>query len=244
MSAMPKISGTLMKLKHKYCSAVVVAAGAAERMGRDKLALELGGMPVLLRSLLCLENCAEVDEIIVVTRPESMASVSRMCKNGGVTKASKVVCGGATRTQSALAGACAVNRRAKIICIHDAARPFASSALITAVVRAAADYQSAAPAVPVKDTIRIVRDGQSAETPDRERVFAMQTPQAFDADIIKAALTAAVRSGQSYTDDCAACEAIGVPTHLTSGDEDNIKLTTPLDIPLAEAIAAKRSAGE
>lgn len=238
---MPKISKTLMKLKHQYCSAVVVAAGSSQRMGEDKLALTLGGVPVLLRSLLCLERCEEIDEIIVVTQPESLAPVSRMCKNGGVTKASKVVCGGSTRTQSALSGVCAANRRAKIICIHDAARPFASSGLITAVVRAAADYKSAAPAVPVKDTIRIVRGGEGSETPDRDSVFAMQTPQAFDADIIKAALTAAVQSGRSYTDDCAAAEAMGVQTHLTCGDEDNIKLTTPLDIPLAEAIAAKRS---
>lgn len=236
---MAKVSKELYKLKHKYCSAVVVAAGASERMGEDKLALEVGGVPVLLRSLLCLERCDEIDEIIVVTQPEGLASVSRLCKSGGVTKAAKVVCGGATRTQSALAGVCAADRKAKIICIHDAARPFASDALISAAVRAAVDYKSAAPAVPVKDTIRIVDGGGDAETPDREKVFAMQTPQAFDADIIKAALTAAVQSGKSFTDDCAAAEAIGVPAHLTRGEEDNIKLTTPLDIPLAEAIAAK-----
>ena len=235
---MAEISKNLFKLKHKYCSAVVVAAGVSERMGEDKLSLEVGGIPVLLRSLLCLERCEEIDEIIVVTQPERLAEVSRLCKNGGVTKAAKVVCGGATRTQSALAGVCAAERKAKIICIHDAARPFASDKLICGAVRAALDHKSVAPAVPVKDTIRIVGGG-STETPERETVFAMQTPQAFDADIIKAALTAAVQSGKSFTDDCAAAEAIGVPTHLTRGDEDNIKLTTPLDLPLAEAIAAK-----
>lgn len=241
---MAKISGTMRRFTHKYCSAVVVAAGSSQRMGADKLAVEIGGVPVLLRSLLCLEQCAEIDEIIVVTQPEGLEEVSRLCKNGGVTKAAKVVCGGRTRTDSALAGVCAASRRAKIICIHDAARPFASDELITAAVRAAASYKSAAPAMPVKDTVRIVRPGQAVETPDRDTVFAMQTPQAFDADIIKAALTAAVRSGQSFTDDCAAAEAIGVKTHLTRGEEDNIKLTTPQDIPLAEAIAAKRRAGE
>ena len=229
---------------HKYCSAVVVAAGSSQRMGKDKLAVEIGGVPVLLRSLLCLEQCEEIDEIIVVTQPDSLAQVSRLCRDGGVTKAAKVVCGGETRTHSALAGVCAASRRAKIICIHDAARPFASDGLIKAAVRAAADYKSAAPAVPVRDTVRIVREGEAAETPDRDKVFAMQTPQAFDADIIKAALTAAVQSGRSFTDDCAAAEAIGVKTHLTRGDEDNIKLTTPQDIPLAEAIAAKRRAEE
>lgn len=241
---MAKISGAMRRLIHKYCSAVVVAAGSSRRMGEDKLGLEIDGVPVLLRSLLCLERCGEIDEIIVVTRPECLSEVSRMCRNGGVTKASKVVCGGETRTHSALAGVCAASRRAKIICIHDAARPFASDSLITAAVRAAAGYKSVAPAVPVKDTVRIVRDGEGAETPDRDTVFAMQTPQAFDADIIKAALTAAVKSGQSFTDDCAAAEAIGVKTHLTQGDEDNIKLTTPQDIPLAEVIAAKRRTGE
>lgn len=239
---MAKISGTMRRVMHKYCSAVVVAAGSSQRMGEDKLALEIDGSPVLLRSLLCLEQCEEIDEIIVVTQPDSLAEVSRLCRDGGVTKAAKVVCGGETRTHSALAGVCAASRRAKIICIHDAARPFASDGLIKAAVRAAADYKSVAPAVPVRDTVRIVREGEAAETPDRETVFAMQTPQAFDADIIKAALTAAAQSGRSFTDDCAAAEAIGVKTHLTRGDEENIKLTTPQDIPLAEAIAAKRRA--
>lgn len=241
---MAKISGTMRRYMHKYCSAVVLAAGSSQRMGADKLALEIDGVPVLLRSLLCLEQCGEIDEIIVVTQPERLAEVSRLCRNGGVTKAAKVVCGGETRTRSALAGVCAASRKAKIICIHDAARPFASDGLITAAVRAAADYKSAAPAVTVKDTVRIVREGKAAETPDRDKVFAVQTPQAFDADIIKAALTAAVKSGRSFTDDCAAAEAIGVQTHLTRGDEDNIKITTPQDIPLAEAIAAKRRAEE
>lgn len=242
---MAKLSGTMRKFMHKYCSAVVVAAGSSQRMGEDKLSLEIDGVPVLLRSLLCLERCAEIDEIIVVTQPENLEEASRLCAEGGVTKAAKVVCGGETRTHSALAGVCAASRKAKVICIHDAARPFASDGLITAAVRAAAaGCKSVAPAVPVKDTVRIVRQGEGTETPDRDTVFAMQTPQAFDADIIKAALTAAIESGRSFTDDCAAAEAIGVKTHLTRGDEDNIKLTTPQDITLAEAIAVKRRAGE
>jgi 2-C-methyl-D-erythritol 4-phosphate cytidylyltransferase len=208
-------------------------------MGEDKLALSIDGVPVLARTLKALDECDAVGEIIVVTRMEKVQQVAQLCRQYSIMKVTKVLCGGETRTQSALAGVSETDKRAKVICIHDGARPFVTEAVVEKVIQAAKDYRAAAPAIPVKDTVRIVRE-DGTETPDRSLLFATQTPQAFDADLIKASLTAAVRDRKTYTDDCAAAEAMGFSVHLTEGDEDNIKITTPADIPLAEAIAANR----
>ena len=237
---MSSVSDFIRKVHHSFCTAVVVAAGTSARMGKDKLFLPLDGVPVLARTLMALNAAEAVDEIIVVTMPEKLEKVAAMKAEYGLGKLSKVVVGGANRTESALAGASEADERAKIICIHDAVRPFVTADIIAEAVHFAVLYQSAAPAVPVKDTIKVASDGVVSETPDRAQLFAVQTPQAFQADIIKAALTAALRDGKSYTDDCAAVEALGVKTYLCRGSEENIKITTPADLPVAEAILKSR----
>ena len=237
---MSSVSDFIRKIHHSFCTAVVVAAGASSRMGKDKLFLPLDGVPVLARTLTALNAADAVDELIVVTQPEKLEKVAAMKSQYGLNKLSKVVVGGASRTESALAGASEADPRAKIICIHDAVRPFVTPDIIADAVHYAVLYQSAAPAVPVKDTIKVASDGVVSETPDRAQLFAVQTPQAFQADIIKAALSAALRDGVSYTDDCAAVEALGVKTYLCRGSEENIKLTTPADLPVAEAILKGR----
>ena len=237
---MSSVSDFIRKIHHSFCTAVVVAAGASSRLGKDKLFLPLDGVPVLARTLTALNAADAVDELIVVTQPEKLEKVAAMKAQYGLDKLSKVVVGGASRTESALAGASEADPRAKIICIHDAVRPFVTPDIIADAVHYAVLYQSAAPAVPVKDTIKVASDGVVSETPDRAQLFAVQTPQAFQADIIKAALSAALRDGVSYTDDCAAVEALGVKTYLCRGSEENIKLTTPADLPVAEAILKGR----
>ncbi len=237
---MSSVSDFIRKVHHSFCTAVVVAAGASARMGKDKLFLPLDGVPVLGRTLMALNAADAVDELIVVTMPEKLEKVAAMKAQYALDKLSKVVIGGASRTESALAGASEADPRAKIICIHDAVRPFVTPDIIADAVHYAVLYQSAAPAVPVKDTIKVASDGVVSETPDRAQLFAVQTPQAFQADIIKAALSAALRDGVSYTDDCAAVEALGVKTYLCRGSEENIKLTTPADLPVAEAILKGR----
>lgn len=239
---MSKIAEALRKMNRKFCSAVVVAAGSSTRMGEDKLMMKIGDVPVLAMSLLALDRCGDVDEIVVVTQAEKIQQVAGLCKEYGVSKASKVVCGGGTRTESALAGVSETNKKAKLICIHDGARPFVTPDIVSDVLKAASQYKAAAPAIGVKDTVRILQNGEVAETPNRSEVFAMQTPQAFAADLIKAALSHAVKNRLTFTDDCAAAEAIGIKVHLTRGSEDNIKVTTPLDVSLMEAIAERRRA--
>lgn len=239
---MSSISDFIRKAHHSFCTVVVVAAGNSVRMGRDKLFLPLNGVPVLARTLSALDGFQSVDEIIVVTQPEKLETIGAMKDAYKLQKLTKIVLGGETRTQSALAGVSEADKRAKIICIHDAVRPFVTNEIIEDAVHYAVLYQAAAPAIPVKDTIKRASGGVVTDTPKRDELFAVQTPQAFQADIIKAALTSAVTHGVSYTDDCAAVEALGVRACLSRGSEDNIKITTPADIYLAEAILQNRSA--
>lgn len=240
---MSKLSNSIRRLQDGFCSAVVVAAGSSQRMGQDKLMLPVGGRPVLALSLLALEQSPDIAEIVLVTTPERVEAAEKLRLGYRLTKLRRVVFGGATRTESAYRGVMAVSPKANLICIHDGARPFVTQQVIAAAVRGAALHLAAAPAIPVKDTLKRARDGVVQETPDRESLFAIQTPQVFRAELIRAALQQAVDSGMVYSDDCAAVEAIGGVVHLTEGDEQNIKLTTPQDLLLAEAIWNSRKEG-
>ena len=237
---MSKLSDTIRKNNHHFCTVVVAAAGSSRRMGSDKLLLELDGKPVIVHTLLALDRSSAVDEVILVTREDKLELMASLCREHMVRKVTKVVRGGETRTQSALAGASEADRRAEIICVHDGARPFVTSDIIEDAVHCAVLYHAAAPAVPVKDTIRVAEKGTAVLTPERSSTFAMQTPQAFEADLLKGALTAAVASGAEYTDDCAAVEALGVKIRLSKGSEENIKLTTAMDLALAKLILERR----
>lgn len=239
---MSKLADAIRKAKNTTCSAVVVAAGSSVRMGEDKLFMKLGTMPVLARTLQALNACACVREIVVVTREDRLEAVARLCRDYGVLKATKVVRGGKTRTESALAGLMAIDRKAKLVIIHDGARPLVTEEIVWAAVHGAALYKCAAPAIPLTDTVKFT-DGQVVTgTPPRKELAAIQTPQAFMTELIKAALTRAVRDGAVFTDDCAAVEAMGLSVRLTKGSEENIKITRPMDIPVAEAILRRREA--
>ncbi len=238
-----------MKLKELFkkteqrntCSAVIVAAGSAQRMGADKVMLELGCMPVLARTLLAFQNCDAIDEIIVVTRMEKVEEVASLCKKYGVTKVGKVIRGGKTRMESALAGVSEARSGAKLIAIHDGARPFVTDEVIHRTVDAAAAYMSAVPVIYSTDTLKTIdEDGLITGSVDRDRTVRVQTPQVFNADLIKGALTKAVSDGLTLTDDCSAIEIMGIKTHTVDGDEDNIKLTTPRDLQLGELILKTR----
>ena len=224
-----------------HCSAVIVAAGSSQRMGSDKLLHNLGIMPVLARTLLVFQDCELVDEIVVVTRMEKLEEVAELCKKYRIEKASKVICGGATRMESALAGVSEVKKKAKLIAIHDGARPLVSVELIENTVRAAARYKAAVPAIKSVDTLKLAEDGETVTgSLDRELVLRVQTPQVFDADLIKGALTFAAEKKLPLTDDCSAVELMGVKARIVPGEEDNIKLTPPRDMLFAAAILKDR----
>ncbi len=226
--------------KRHFCSVVVVAAGSSRRAGKDKLFVPLGGVPVLAHTLKALEDCDCVNEIILVTREDKLTELAELCDQHAFHKVTKVLCGGETRTDSALIGVFEANRKADVIAIHDGARPFITRELMEQAVHNAVLYKAAAPAIPVKDTIRRVERDGKVTMPPREELHLVQTPQAFQSELIKAALAMAIRSNAQYTDDCAAVEAVGGSVHLFPGNEENIKITTPVDFALAEAILKLR----
>ena len=223
-----------------FCSAVIVAGGSSSRMGEDKLAMELGGMTVIERTLRVFQASAYCDEIVAVTRSEKIPEVAAIAREAGVTKLKCVVTGGGTRMASSRAGVRECSAAAGLIAIHDAARPLVTEEIISRAVRAAAERGAAAPAIHVKDTVRQARGGRVLRTLERDELFLMQTPQVFRADLIRAALDEAVKLRLSLTDDCAAVMLLDAEVFLVEGSEENLKLTTPADVYAAEAILDKR----
>lgn len=227
------------------CTALVAAAGSSTRMGGiNKLLQPLDGIPVLVRSLTALQLAQRVDEIVVAVREEDLVEVSQLCRTYGIEKCSKVIRGGESRTHSVLLAALEAGEDSQLLAVHDGARPLAGPELIDQVIAEAARGGAAAPAVPVKDTVKTVRgDGTVEQTLDRSLLRAVQTPQVFERDLLKAALQSALEKGVPVTDDCAAVERLGKRVYLVEGDEENIKITTPLDLILAEAILQAREEG-
>ena len=235
-----KIRG-LQKPSRPFCTAVVVAAGRSQRMGKDKLLLPLGEGTVLEHTLRAVDASERTDEIILVTREDLLVPLAELCKKCGLQKPIKVVRGGATRTESVMAGALEADPRAELIAVHDGARALITPMLFDAVVESAQVTGASAPAVPVTDTIKVAdENGVVRSTPERATLRAVQTPQVFQAELLKAALQSAITCGVEVTDDCAAVERLGKQVQLVPGDNENIKITRPLDLPVAEAILRAR----
>ena len=218
------------------CSMVVLAAGSSSRMGRDKIMLDVGGIPVVVRTLRVFEAVQEVNEVIVVTREDLVPEIAGLCRAFGLQKVKKVVRGGTTRAESARIGTLEADRDAVLIAIHDGARPFVSEEVVRSTILKASQTGAAVPAVPVKDTIKVAHDGLVEYTPERATLFAVQTPQVFDASLIRAALQKALDDGADLTDDCSAVERLGMKVSLTKGEDCNFKLTTLTDLVCAEAM--------
>lgn len=222
------------------CTAIVPAAGRSNRMGEDKVLLPLGEVPVLIRTLRVLEDLSCITEIIVATREDLIVPVAQLCKDAALTKVRKVVLGGETRMASVLAGLREADPNTQLVAIHDAARPLVTGEIVEETILKAAQCGAAAPAVPVKDTIKQAVHGVVTGTPDRRELFAVQTPQVFDHELILGALEKAVADGVELTDDCGAVERLGMSVCLTVGSYENIKLTTPSDLAVAVAILEGR----
>ena len=222
-----------LNLKLKYCGAVIVAAGNASRMGgTDKIMADLCGEPVIKRTVRAFQECDAIREIVIVTREDLLTAVADAC--AGFAKVTAVVVGGKDRCESVNTGLNALSKKVKGAAIHDGARPLIDWQTIDRAVRAANSYGAAAPAVPVKDTIKTVNGGIVKDTPDRSALRAVQTPQVFDFDLIRGALKKAFEDGAAVTDDCSAVERLGMSVKIVEGDERNIKITTPLDLKIAE----------
>lgn len=230
------------KRARHYCTALVAAAGSSNRMGGvNKLLQPLDGVPVLARTLTALQMAERVDEIIVATREEDMMEISHLCHTYGIKKCKKVIRGGETRVHSVLQAAYEAAPETTLLAVQDGARPLVTADLIDDCIRAAERCGAAAPAVPVKDTIKTVNGEEAVTgTPDRSVLRAVQTPQVFDADLLKAALQSALEHEVPITDDCSAVERLGKTVFLIPGSEENLKITTPIDLVVAEAILRER----
>lgn len=219
----------------KRCGAVIVAAGSASRMGGiDKVMAALGGEPMITRTVRAFQQCGAIADIVIVTRPDLIRPISALCAQ--MDKVRMVVAGGQSRQESVALGLNALPKGVELAAVHDGARPLITDAVIDRTVRAANSYGAAAPAVPMKDTIKVVRGGLVTDTPDRASLQAVQTPQVFDFDLLRGALKKAAEDAAAVTDDCSAVERLGMAVKIVEGDERNLKVTTPMDLKIAEML--------
>ena len=221
-----------------YVAAIIPAAGMSTRMrGLDKQFEELQGIPVLARTMLALSQSDWINELVVVARREDVADVLGLAEAWKIPKLRSVVAGGRTRQQSVLRGLEAVSPQAGFVAIHDGARPLVSQQVIARTVLDALNYGAAAAAVPVVDTLKLADEmGRISQTVDRSRLFAVQTPQVFSLESYLKAAREALNQERDYTDDCQMLEAAGLPIKLSEGDPRNLKITTPEDLAVAQAI--------
>jgi len=215
-------------------AAIIPAAGQGSRMGRAKQLILLGGKSVIDRTVEMFDSHAEIDEIII--------AASENIHIGDFAKIKRIVPGGGTRQESVRMCLEAVSGDVTHVLIHDGARPLVSSRVISGIIEAISTGGCAVSGVISKDTIKVTGEDNIIEsTPPRGKTWLVQTPQGFPLDIIKKAHEAAEADGFTGTDDAVLAERSGIPVRMVEGDYGNIKLTTPEDILLAEALLHKRT---
>lgn len=225
------------------CCVILVAAGSSSRMGSacSKQFLPLCGRPAISYTLQAFEQAETVSDLVIVCRKEDIGEMERIAERYGIKKWRAIIPGGATRQQSVAAGLAQVPVEAAYIAVHDGARPLILPEEIDATVRDAYIHGASALCAPVKDTIkRQDTTGFVQETPPRELLRAVQTPQVFRVELYRQAMERAEKEGADYTDDCQLVEHMGVKVHLLTGGYTNLKLTTQEDIAAAESILQKR----
>ena len=225
-----------------FVTAIIPAAGASRRMGGgNKLLMELEGVPVLGRTLLALEHCEIIREIIIAASEDNIVTYAELGKTLGITKLTKVVKGGDTRQESVYKAALEADQQAKYLAVHDGARPLVTAEVVENACKGAFLHTCAAAGVKVHDTIKKVDSSDHVEqTMDRECLRAMQTPQVADKNLLLAALKNALDQGIAVTDECAALELLGARPVITEGSFENIKITTPVDLQFARAVLEGR----
>lgn len=223
---------------------LIPAAGSGRRMGsdRNKLLLPLMGKPLLAWTLLAARSAKSIRWIGVIGQPDDFQDFKDIIQAVGMTKMVHLIPGGATRQESVFRGLQGLPAVASRVLIHDGARCLATPTLFD---RCAAELETCSgliAAVPVKDTIKIVDPTTQiiTSTPDRQNLWAAQTPQGFDVDILKRCHTEGVEKGWEVTDDAMLFEQCGFPVKIVAGEETNLKVTTPIDLAIAEFILRQR----
>ncbi len=226
-----------MKDTVSQAGAVIVGAGSSQRLGADKVFLPLAGKPLLAWSVDVCQNCELLSQIVIVLNESNLDSGRNLVAERGWSKVVGVCLGGERRQDSVRQGLKEL-KRCDWVVIHDGARPFLTLDLIRDGLEAARGTGAATAAVPVKDTIKLGDDNEMVrETLHRQRLWAVQTPQVFRFDIITRA------HGQvtdEVTDDATLAERLGYEVKLYMGSYQNIKITTPEDLALAEIVVKDR----
>ena len=224
--------------------ALILAAGQGKRMGaeKNKPYLLLAEKPILFHTLREFEECPSIDGIVLIVEKHEIdharTSIVDAC---GCRKVISVVAGGPKRQDSVWEGIKALNDECELVMVHDGVRPFISQVLLQRAVDTTRETGATVVAVPVKDTIKVVsREKEVLKTLDRETLWAVQTPQTFSHDLLKRAHEKARQDGFYGTDDASLVERIGVPISIIDGSYENIKITTPEDLVLGEAILTGR----
>jgi len=220
-----------------HAGAVLVGAGRGERLGArmPKGLVPLGGVPMLARAVRALEAVPLVDVIVCVVAPGSEAVAAESLDKAGCERVRAVVPGGETRQASVAAGLAALGDP-EIAVVHDAARPLVEPAVVSAVIRAAAEMGAASAGVPVRETVKRVADGRVAETLDRDTLWIARTPQAFHTALLRQAHAQAAADGFTGPDDAVLVERLGRPVRMVEDAPSNLKITVPDDLRLAEAL--------
>lgn len=248
-SVLTKLADVLRHLspqenRHHFTSAIILAAGSGQRFGQEnglKQFCPIGSIPALVHTLRAFEACARIDEILIVTSEADVSRCENYAAEFGIKKVSKVIVGGADRQESAKRGFDAVSTKAKFVAFHDGARCLVTKEIINDTIRAAYEHGVAVAAERSRDTVKIANDREfSTESPDRNTVWLAKTPQVFMADIYRAAVYTAEKDGVRATDDSMLAERLGFKVKMVECGNENIKLTTPNDIYIAEAILRAR----
>ena len=230
--------------KPDFTSAVIVAGGSSTRMGDgiSKQFLEIGGMPVVVRTLLAFEETPEIDEIIVVAKESELELYKEFKAKYKISKLKQAVIGGSSRQESVKNGFELISDKSKYVAIHDGARCLITKEEISRVCQAAYTYNAATAASRATDTIKTATSTEFIDkTVDRSTVWHAQTPQIFGADLYRAALAVATRDKLEVTDDCSLVEHIEHPIKLVECSSCNVKITTPEDVWRAKAIIHQRN---
>lgn len=224
-------------------TAIITAAGKGTRMKSNinKQYMEIAGIPVLARTIAAFQKCDAIDDIVLVVNEEDIDYCRNEIVNQyGFSKVSKLAGGGAERQHSVYLGLRAADRNCSIVLIHDGARPFVSYKNIVDCIDTARIHRACGIGVRLKDTVKICDDkGFVAATPERSSLWSIQTPQAFDFGTIMYAHEKAISDGYTGTDDMVLVERTGIPVKIVEGDYKNIKITTPEDLIVGEAIATE-----
>lgn len=226
-----------------YVSAVIVAAGGSVRMGiaDSKQFIPLLSHPAIEYTLRAFQTCYLIKEIIVVCREQDKARIQEIVDNNEFFKVSALVQGGSSRAESVRNGVNAASKKSKYFAIHDGARPLITVDEIERVIEAAFETGAATLGTSVTDTIKIVDGFNKIEsTPLRSQLRAVQTPQVFERELYEFAIENAGDNAINFTDDCSLIENMGGEVAVVKGSKENIKLTTPLDVVIAESILKNR----